>query len=187
MSGNSEDYVEIALAFSMPRVVCYPSMSTQLPLLLSELIANPDPLAVRRSICALEYQMGKLGADQVLTPKDLPTEHVFAPGVYLRTVFLTKGETWIGKIHRHSHGNIVSQGAAAVVTEFGAVIHRAHEQFVSPAYTKRALVILEDTIWTCVHANPDNVTDLDELESMFIAPSYTELGMYDPVLELLGE
>jgi len=171
----------------MPRVVCYPSMSTQLPILLSELVANPDPLEVRRSICILEHHMNQLGVDQKLTPKDLPTEHLFAPGVYMRSVFMKKGEIWIGKIHRHSHGNIVSQGVAAVVTEFGAEIHKAHTQFVSPAHTKRALVILEDTIWTCVHANPHNITDLDELENMFISPSYTELGLLDPVLELLGE
>lgn len=155
-----------------------------LPDLLARLIHDSAPVEIRKKICRLEWEVSHLPSK--LEPKDLPTEHVFAPGVYMRSVYLLAGEVWIGKIHRHSHGNIVSQGSAAVVTEFGAEYVKAHTQFVSPAHTKRVLVILEDTIWTCVHANPDNITDLNELESMFISPSYTELGLEDPVLLLRG-
>lgn len=143
-------------------------------------------LDIRTAICRLESWLW--AQDNKILPKDLPTEHVFAPGVYLRTVYMLKGEVWIGKIHKHAHGNIISQGKVSLITEFGPEEREAHDQFVSPAGTKRAIVVLEDTIWTCVHANPDNVQDLDKLEEMFIVKSHAELGWEDPVpaLELEG-
>jgi hypothetical protein len=142
-----------------------------------------SPLEIRHKICSLEREMWRL-ADHYT---ELPTEHMFSPGVYLRKCFIKKGETVVGKIHRHEHANIISQGIVAVMTEFGSAIYQAHCMFTSPATTKRALVALEDTIWTVIHLNPTNTRDLDELERINIAKSYTELGMEDPVLMLEGE
>jgi hypothetical protein len=141
--------------------------------LLVGIAGTADRLAIRGAINDLIAKFS--GLDDKLTPKDLPTEHVFAPGVYLRSVFMKRGEIWIGKIHRHPHGNIVSQGKASVITEFGHSIVEAHSQFVAPAGTQRVLVILEDMIWTCVHANPDNITDLEKLEEMFIVKDHLSL------------
>lgn len=143
-----------------------------------------DPYAIRTKICLLEREMFNL-ADHYT---DLPTEHMFAPGVYLRKVWLEKGHAYIGKIHKHEHANIISSGKVAVVTEFEPYqILEGHKMFVSPSGTKRAIIALEDTVWTCIHTNPDNLTDLKALEDFNIAKSYTELGMADPVLLLEGE
>ena len=142
------------------------------------------PYDIRAKICLLEREMFKL-ADHYT---ELPTEHMFAPGVYIRKVWLQKGHTYIGKIHKHEHASIISSGKVAVVTEFEPYqVIEGHRMFMSPSGTKRAIIALEDTVWSCIHTNPDNITDLTALEDFNIAKSYTELGMADPVPLLEGE
>ena len=114
------------------------------------------------------------------TYTEIPTEHMFAPGVYCRKVFMQAGHVYIGKIHGHDHGNIVAQGCVSVFSEFEDTVHRAYSMFVSPKGTKRALYAHEDTIWICVHPNPDNETDLVKLEERYIVPHYAALGWETP-------
>jgi len=166
-------------------------MSAQLDLLETDVAVarwlKITPLMSRLEIRARIGELEKFlfSLPNPLLPKDLPTKHTFAPGVYLRTVFMKKGEVWIGRIHKHEHASIVSQGVASVVTEFGAVTHRAFESFTSPPGTKRALVILEDTIWTCVHANPDNIHDVEVLKNIYTTEDYAEIGFEVPQLGAL--
>lgn len=147
-----------------------------------ELVQYTDPLDMRLRICRLEAEMRA----QASSFYDLPTEHLFAPGIYIRKVFIAKGVYLVAKIHKHFHSNIISQGKVFTVTEFGIETHQAYTMFNSPAGTKRAVAALEDTIWCCVHLNPTNTTDLKAVEDFNIAKSYTELGMEDPVLQLEG-
>lgn len=99
--------------------------------------------------------------------------HTFAPGAYARSIFLPKGAVIIGKIHKHAHLNIVSMGKVLVVTEFDRVTLEGPCTFTSEAGTKRALVVLEDTVWTTIHLT--NETDLIKIEADIISPSYDEL------------
>lgn len=99
--------------------------------------------------------------------------HLFAPGVYLRTLAFKAGETVIGKIHKHEHASILSKGELLLLTESGGLEHLvAPAQFVAPAGTKRAVHALTDCVWTTVHPNPTNETDLKKIEASVIAPSY---------------
>jgi len=144
---------------------------------------DDSPVNIRTKICRLERQM--MGLSGKFT--ELPLEHLFAPGIYIRKIFLPEGSIIVGKLHRHAHANIIAKGKVSVITEFEQATYTGYCQFTTPAATKRALAVLEDTIWVCVHLNPDNLTDLDELEEMIIAKSYTEIGMEDPALEPLLE
>lgn len=120
--------------------------------------AKPD--AARRKLYALEAEVAKL--PQV----ELPLEHHFADGVYVRTMFIPKGTCLTGKVHRHDCVNIV-HGDISVATENGArriTALGAPQRFTSPAGTKRAGYAHEDTYWTTVHANPKNQQDLKALE-----------------------
>ena len=140
------------------------------------------PGDVRAKICNLEVQMKKL--ENKFT--EVPVIHLFPPGMYIRTVHLAKGSVIVGKLHKHAHGNIISQGRVSVITEFEPpTVYSAFCQFTSPRFTKRALVVHEDTIWSVIHPNPENITDLDEIEKMNIAQSYAELGMSEPMIKEL--
>jgi hypothetical protein len=99
-------------------------------------------------------------------------EHVFAPGLYARQIQMPAGALVVGKIHKHSHVNTISKGRCLVATEFGYEELVAPHTFVSKPGTKRAVLVLEDTVWTTYH--PTEETDLERVESHVIAKTYEE-------------
>jgi hypothetical protein len=104
----------------------------------------------------------------------LPLKHSFAPGVYVREIFIPKGSILTGKIHRHAHPNFLMKGEVIVVTEkSGRERLKAPLSMISEAGTKRAIIALEDTVWVTVHVT--NETDLKKIEDYVIAPTYEDL------------
>lgn len=99
------------------------------------------------------------------------TRHHFADGSYGREIELPMGSTVVGKIHRHAHVNVISKGHVLVSTPEGGLEElRAPLTFVSAPGTKRAVLALEDTIWTTIHVVDG--TDLEKIEAEVIAPSF---------------
>lgn len=96
---------------------------------------------------------------------EFPVEHHFAPGVYTRSIFIPKGSIIVGKMHKTEHLNIVSQGLLTVWTEQGMKLVGAPAIIHSFPNCKRVALAHEDTVWTTVHANPDNETDVELLEA----------------------
>lgn len=115
--------------------------------------------------------------DGVRMDESPPVVHHFAPGVYCREIHLGADTCVVGRIHRHRHMNIISQGRMTVYTEFGTQELRAGDSFVSEPGTKRVVHTHEDAIWTTIHPNPTNETDPDKLVEMYTAETYAELGM----------
>ena len=126
----------------------------------------------------------KLPDETRIDPKDAPLKHWLAPGTYCREIHLTKNTVVVGRIHRHQHMNIISKGEVTVYTEFGYEHFKAPASFISEAGTKRVVWVHKDTIWTTIHPNPTNETEIPKLEEMFTASEYAELGME---IETLGE
>lgn len=54
--------------------------------------------------------------------------------------------------------------------------------FVSEPGTKRAVLALEDTLWTTVHVTDE--TDLEKIEEYVIAPTYEALEAYTAPKEI---
>jgi hypothetical protein len=102
-----------------------------------------------------------------------PHKDHFAPGLYAREIFIPAGTRIIGKIHRHSHLNTISQGQVIVFTEFGNDLLTAPVTFVSKPGTKRVVFAVKDTIWTTYH--PTDKKDVSEIEREIIAPSFEAL------------
>ena len=103
---------------------------------------------------------------------DCHVDHVFAPGLYARQIQMPAGALVVGKIHKHAHVNTISKGRCIVATEFGYEEFTAPHTFVSKPGTKRAVYVLEDTVWTTYH--PTEETDLGMIEDHVIAKSYDE-------------
>lgn len=101
---------------------------------------------------------------------DSPLTHHFAPSVYGREMLIKAGSLIVGKTHRHSHLNVISKGRILVATEYGIETLEAPCTFVSPVGIKRAVLALEDTIWTTIHNNPTDTQDLKLLEDDVIVP-----------------
>ena len=122
---------------------------------------------VRKQLYELQSAVGDL------PEVDCPLQHVFAPGAYARTIFIPMGTVIVGKIHKHQHLNILSQGEVLVITEgAGLQTLRGPLTMVSPAGTKRALRALTDVVWTTIHLT--DKTNLAEIEDEVIAKDFEE-------------
>ena len=133
-----------------------------------------NKIAIRQDIQAFEDLLaahpGAIHGDSEIAP----LTHMFAPGIYVRQIFLPKGTVCTGKIHKHEHPNFLMSGKVEVVTEDGGIeILEAPIAMISPAGTKRAVHALEDAVWVTVHAT--NETHLEKIEDEVIAKSYDEL------------
>lgn len=135
---------------------------------------------VRKQLYALQASLG--GLPEV----ECPLQHVFAPGAYARTIFVPAGTVVVGKIHKHQHLNILSQGEAHVLTESGGV-ERLHGPMtmVSPAGTKRAVYAATDLVWTTIHLT--NETNLEKIEDETIAKTFEEYEQFRIGFEAKGE
>ena len=131
---------------------------------------DEDLLAIEGNI----EKLSKLEAEMLKHEQiDIEVSHYFAPGVYCREMRVPKGVMLTGKIHRHSHMNIMSKGDATIVNEDGKIRVQAPYSFVSKPGTKRAFYAHEDTVWTTIHATDE--TDLEKLEDEIIAESIEKL------------
>jgi hypothetical protein len=112
-----------------------------------------------------------------LKERECPLQHSFIDGVYVRTIFIPAGTVIVGKIHKHSHANILSKGEVIVFTEEGDMEHlKGPITMVSPAGCKRAVRALTDTTWTTIHRTDE--TDLDKIEDWVIAKSYEDYEQF---------
>jgi hypothetical protein len=120
-----------------------------------------------------------------LPPADMPVKDYFSKGVYARELFIPKGTTLTGKIHKFENLNIMSKGDLSVMMEDGTV-QRVQAPFtvVSPPGTRRAAYAHEDTIWTTIHGT--DCTDVDEIESIFIAQTPAEYALFCENLLKIG-
>jgi hypothetical protein len=123
---------------------------------------------IRKSLYDLQAAVGR-----ELEPAECPLQHVFAPGAYARTMRIPAGTVIVGKIHKHAHLNILSQGTVCVMTETeGDRQLTGPLTMVSPPGTKRAVYAVTDAVWTTIHLT--NSTDLEEIEADVIAPTFED-------------
>ena len=99
---------------------------------------------------------------------DVPVEHHFAPGVYMRQMNAKAGTLVVSKMHRTEHMNILLTGALTVATEDGITYLKAPVILKSMPGTKRIGYFHEDSSWITVH--PTQSTDLEEIEQQVIVP-----------------
>ena len=99
---------------------------------------------------------------------DVPVEHHFAPGVYMRQMDAKAGTLVVSKMHRTEHMNVLLSGSLTVATENGIEYLKAPAVIKSMPGTKRIGYFHEDTSWMTVH--PTDSTDLEEIEKQVIVP-----------------
>lgn len=134
--------------------------------------AVPDTqVQTRRQIRHLEALMKSPALEAAgmrrLDPEDpVMLTHWFTRGIYARQFKMQAGSVVVGKLHAQEHLCIISAGRAIVTTEQGTQEIAAPCMFISPAGSKRALVILEDMVWTTIHRTEE--TDPVKLEAELI-------------------
>ena len=115
----------------------------------------------------------------------LGMNHSFTDGIYCREMTIPPETLLIGKIHKHEHHNFLTKGSIMVVTEEGGVeLLQAPMMVVSKPGTQRVGYALTETIWTCVHKNEDNITDLDMLEEINVVDTPQQYLEYKEQLKI---
>lgn len=94
---------------------------------------------------------------------ELPTEHSFCEGLYIRTFILPKGFYCMGALHKDAFTTFFSKGEISLLTPEGIQRVVAPKVLISPANTKRFGFAHEEVVWSTIHPNPDNCRDLDIL------------------------
>lgn len=122
-----------------------------------------------------------VAADRMINDIDsYPLKHVFQPGRVIRSLFIPAGNIVMGKIHAHAHWVALLEGTASVLTESGGMeLVIGPWEGLSPVGTKRFLLAHTDTVWATEHLC--DATDHVTLEAFAVAPSYTAIGMAEPV------
>jgi len=131
-----------------------------------------DKRTIRESVAKLEEAM-----EQHPDKVDLYSQavHHFADGVYARELFMPAGTTITSLIHKTDHFCFVLKGKAEVVDEgAGIVTVEAPCMLRTLAGTKRALHILEDSLWVGVYANPDEEREIEDIAQRIISPVHLD-------------
>lgn len=114
---------------------------------------------------------------------ECPLKHYFAPGVYIREIFMPADSIIIGKIHKTEHFNIIQQGRLTIMhDDYTAAELKAPHTFVSKPGVQKVLYIHEDTVWSTVHITEER--DLDKLEAALIEPD--DYPLFDRTAERLA-
>ena len=103
------------------------------------------------------------------------TDHFFAPGIYMRTLFIPKGHVLVGAIHRKKTLNILLKGKISVVTDQGEkILAEAPFIFVAEPGQKAGYAI-ENVWYATIFPNKNDITDMKQLKIEHIAPTYEAL------------
>lgn len=121
----------------------------------------------------LEVLEEKMLVDTSLSKPICPLKHTFSDGVYIREITMPTGAVILGHKHNTRHMNIISKGACILVDietgELTDII--APYTFESDVGVRKLLYIIEECVWTTIHATDE--TDIDILESTLVTPSDT--------------
>ena len=81
-----------------------------------------------------------------------PLKHTIVGGLYIREIFMPKGQLISTGIHKKEHPYFILQGEVSVLTDQGIKRVKAPYHDITKPGTKRLIFIHEDTIWITVHA-----------------------------------
>ena len=81
-----------------------------------------------------------------------PLKHTIVGGLYIREIFMPKGQLISTGIHKKEHPYFILQGDVSVLTDQGIKRVKAPYHNITKPGTKRLIFIHEDTIWITVHA-----------------------------------
>jgi hypothetical protein len=96
---------------------------------------------------------------------ELPLEHTFADGLYLRQIRMPAGSFVIGKEHKTQHPNVIISGKVTVWSEkYGKQTFEGPCTWVTDAGVQKVLYMHTDVVWMTVHATTE--TSIPKLERM---------------------
>tara|TARA_R100000152_G_C6667451_1_gene104668 strand:+ start:233 stop:694 length:462 start_codon:yes stop_codon:yes gene_type:complete len=115
---------------------------------------------------------------EVLHSKDFPLKHTFVDGVYVREMKFKKDSAVVGAIHKHLHVWFLLYGHLFIATEDFQEEYKAPCYVVAKPGSKRIIYAAEDSLFVNIHANPENIRDIEELEKRLVSLNYEDYEQY---------
>ncbi len=115
---------------------------------------------------------------EILHSENFPLKHTFVDGVYVREMKFKKDSAVVGAIHKHLHVWFLLYGHLFIATE------DFQEEYIAPCYvvakpgSKRVIYAAEDSLFVNIHANPKNITDIEELDEQLVSLTYKDYEQY---------
>ena len=100
----------------------------------------------------------KPGQDEIANTIN-PLKHTFADGLYIREIFIPKGQIISTGIHKKEHPYFVLKGDISVLTDKGVERIKAPYNGITKPGTKRLIYMHEDSIWITVHATDKSTVE----------------------------
>jgi len=132
-------------------------------------VPSIEEIAAASPVEQLEYQLSQM------PDGFFPTEHLFLPGMYVRKIFMPAGSMLTSMKHKTKHCFVIMSGKLRVMDQNSELEYEAPFIGVTEAGTKRVLYVHEDTTWLCFHANPENISDPDEMVEYLTYPNENPL------------
>jgi hypothetical protein len=107
---------------------------------------------------------------------DVKIVNRFQAGMYFRECHIPKGTFGVSRIHCTDHVSIMSKGKCIVADSDGERVVTAPASFKSIAGAQRAVIALEDTVWTTIHNSTGLTEDSteEEIRAIISADDYSD-------------
>lgn len=136
---------------------------------------NSEPKKTRRDVLMyIEERIKQMPEAYIGDSPNCPLTHEFLDGIYIREMFLPAGTYISGEIHKFEHFVELLAGEIIVLTENGYKHLKAPLRFKSQPGVKRVAFVVSDCVWSTIHSNKDNITDLKKLKEHHIAKDFIE-------------
>jgi hypothetical protein len=115
-------------------------------------------------------QIQEVQASMMNLPQcETDTKHHWATGLYSRQFTMPANALVVGKLHRHDHFILLVSGCCTVYTDQDVLYMEAPQMWVSQPGVKRIVQTHDEpAVFVTVHTNPDNLTDIQALEDIYI-------------------
>jgi hypothetical protein len=106
-----------------------------------------------------------------------PIEHSFGHGLYIRKMTIPQGTIFIGREHIQGHEITLLEGTAILIRPEAKIEYNAVKTLHTvPGFQVIAYMVTDVTVQT-VHANPEDLEDVDELENRIFRPAEDTLRL----------
>lgn len=154
------------------------SLEIELGNKLASIGLNPTEVSRFGIMNAIEAAMWRNRLEE-----ELPLQHQFIDGFYIRTIRMPKGSLVISKTHDTWHPFVITNGHGYVVEEVDGKQTKQYEYIafgegehftsLTEPGLRRLIYVAEDTVWTTFH--PTGVKTPEEFEAKYIRPNTNPL------------
>lgn len=105
----------------------------------------------------IEYELSTLPVAEI------PLTHIFTEGLYIRQAYAPAGSMFTTVHHNTEHPFILISGTTKVVSNDEASSITGPFMGITKKGTRRLVHAITDAMYLTIHANPENLTDPDEI------------------------